>query len=165
MLRRTGRQRKPRTVWEQKGAPSAASDPKVPKKAARTVKKTALKPIAVGPLPEKIGLNADQLPGLPSYEPPLDLQYQPSKSLLFGQSELQCFQALLTPAIIDTIVAATNSYAENFQKKNLIPNPHTRSWKPVNSTDIWRCIGCLLYMGVHIETRHENHWTETGYLK
>jgi hypothetical protein len=34
---------------------------------------------------------------------------------------------------------------------------HTRSWKPVNSADIWRFIGYLLHMGAHKEARHEKH--------
>ena len=63
----------PITGWEQKGAPSAVLDPKIPKKAARTKKKTALKPIAVGPLPEDVLLDTNDLPELPTYKPPLDL--------------------------------------------------------------------------------------------
>ena len=55
--RRIGRSRKARTIWEQKGAPSASKDPKITKKAARTVAKTALKPIITGPLPKETGLN------------------------------------------------------------------------------------------------------------
>jgi hypothetical protein len=40
--RMSQRKPKPTTIWEQKGAPSAAKDPKVTKKTARTEKKTAL---------------------------------------------------------------------------------------------------------------------------
>jgi hypothetical protein len=66
-LCRTARKIKPRTIWEQKGAPSIVKDPKIPRKAARTVKKNALKPIATGPLSEYTGLNKDYLPKLPDY--------------------------------------------------------------------------------------------------
>jgi hypothetical protein len=110
MLRRSQRTPKPKTVWEEKGAPSAARDPKITKNSARTEKKTALKPIATGPLP---GLDEKHLPELPTYEPPLELRFEPSESLATGLSELYTFQRLLTPAIVDIIVESTNSYALN----------------------------------------------------
>jgi Transposase IS4 len=164
-LRRSQRKPKPVTIWEEKGAPSAAKDPKITQKNARTEKQTALKPIATGPLPESIGLDEKRLPELPTYKPPLELQYKPSESLSTGLSQLDTFQRLLTPDIIDRIVEATNSYAVNAREIDEEPNPHIRAWKPVNSTDIWRYIGCLLYMGYHKEGRHEEHWEEKGYLK
>ena len=70
-LRRSKRIPKPRTIWEAKGAPSAASDPKVTKNTARTEQQTVLKPIAVGPLSEALEINENQLPELSEYEPPL----------------------------------------------------------------------------------------------
>jgi Transposase IS4 len=148
--RKSGRLRKARTSWGKKGAPSAAKDPKIPKKAAYTVKKTALKPVATGPLTESTGLNKDRLPELPDYEPPFNSRPQASESLGIGISELEKFQKLLTPAIVDHIMPATNSYAKRVRKK-AAESPEQirrlRPWKPVNSTDIWRYIGCLLYMG------------------
>jgi hypothetical protein len=72
-LRRSKRTPVPRTIWEEKGAPSAASDLKITKKTARTEEKTALKPIAVGSLPETLEFDEDNLPKLPTYQPPLDL--------------------------------------------------------------------------------------------
>jgi hypothetical protein len=69
-----------------------------------------LKLIATGSLPE---LDESNLPELPTYEPPLQLQFQPSESLVIGLSKLETFQKLLTPAIIDIIVKATNSYTVN----------------------------------------------------
>jgi hypothetical protein len=91
-------------------------DPKITKKTARTEQKTALKPVAIGPLPETVELDEKDLPELPTYELPLNLQFQASESLATGLSELQTFQQLLTPAIIDRIIAATNSYAVNARK-------------------------------------------------
>ena len=44
-------------------------------------------------------------------------------------------------------------------------NPHARPWKPVNSTDIWRFIGCLLYMGYNRLENHEKYWSEGGRLR
>jgi Transposase IS4 len=163
-LRRSQRKQKPVTIWEEKGAPSAAKDPKITKKTARTEKKTALKPIATGPLPESIGLEEKQLPELPTYKPPLELRYEAPESLATGLSQLDTFQRLLTPDIINRIVKATNSYAVNARETDEEPDPYTRPWKPVNSTDIWRYIGCLLYMGYHKEGKHEEHWGENGYL-
>jgi Transposase IS4 len=163
-LRRSQRQSKPKTIWEQKGAPSAASDPKVTRKAARTVDKTALKPVATGTFPKDCGglnLKKHSLPELPDYTPPLNLQFQPSISLYAGLTELQIFQQLITPDIISRIVAATNSHAERVRGADPIfsdPDSCIRRWKPVNATDIWRFIGVLLYMGAHIEKRHEDHW-------
>lgn len=49
-LRRAQRPRKPVTIWEEKAAPSAAIDPKIPPKAARTAGKTAFGRIAIEPL-------------------------------------------------------------------------------------------------------------------
>ena len=111
--RKSHRVRKARTIWEQKGAPSAAKDPEITKKSARTVEKTALKPIATGPLPKAVGFDADNLPDLPTYEPPLDLEFQAAESLAMELSELKTFQKLLTPAIVDRIVDTINSYAKN----------------------------------------------------
>ncbi|KAF7502439.1 hypothetical protein GJ744_005803 [Endocarpon pusillum] len=61
-----------------------------------------------------------QLPDLPVYEPPLTLRFIPSKSLIQGLSQLDTFQRLLTPAIIDRIIESTNSYAKNAREINPI---------------------------------------------
>ncbi len=168
-LRRSQRQPKPKTIWEERGAPSAARDPKITKKSDRTAQQTALKPIAIGPLPEVPEFDVKQLPDLPVYEPPLALQFVPSKPLLQGLSQLDTFQRLLTPAIIDRIVESTNSYAKNARETNSIDEDDlehsTRSWKLVNTTEIWRYIGCLLYMGYNRVSKHEEHWQEQSYLK
>ena len=171
ILRKSKRTPVPRTIWEEKGAPSAASDPKITKKTARTEQKTALKPIIISPLPEIPEINEQDLPELPTYEPPLNLQFQASESLAIGCSALEIFQKLLTPEIIDQIVIATNSYATNARKTQDLDEEdeeelkiHIRSWKPVNSADIWRFIGCLLHMGAHKEARREEHWSKVGYL-
>jgi hypothetical protein len=66
-LRRSERNPKPRTIWEEKGAPSAAKDPKITKQNARTEKKTALKPIVIRELLEGIKFNKNHLSKLPTY--------------------------------------------------------------------------------------------------
>jgi hypothetical protein len=77
ILRRSQRIPRPKTIWEEEGAPSAARDPKITKQAARTEKKTALKPIAIGPLS---GLDEKRLPELPTYKLPLKLRFELSES-------------------------------------------------------------------------------------
>jgi hypothetical protein len=51
-VRKSKRQPKPRIIWEEKQAPPAVNDLKITEKTARTEKKTALKPVVTGPLPE-----------------------------------------------------------------------------------------------------------------
>ena len=53
-LRRSQREPKSRTIWEEKGAPSAAKDPKINKKTDRTEQKTALKSVVTRPLPKRL---------------------------------------------------------------------------------------------------------------
>jgi hypothetical protein len=45
------------------------------------------------------------------------------------------------------------------------PELYIRPWILVNSTDIWRYIGCLLYIGLYVEARRKEHWIEKGYLR
>jgi hypothetical protein len=91
ILRRSERTPVPKTTWEEKGAPSAASDPKITQKTARTGQKTALKPIAISPLLEAVKLNIKDLSELSTYNPSLNLQFQPLNSLATGLSELDTF--------------------------------------------------------------------------
>ena len=77
------------------------------------MEKTALKPIATGPLSKAVDFNADNLPDLPMYKPPLDLEFQAAELLAMGLSELKMFQKLLIPAIVNRIVNVINSYAKN----------------------------------------------------
>ncbi|KAF7506334.1 hypothetical protein GJ744_011907 [Endocarpon pusillum] len=166
-LRRSQRQPKPRTIWEERGAPSASRDPKITKRTDRTEQQTALKPIAIGPLPKTLEIDVNQLPDLPAYKPPLELRFERSKPLLEGLLELNTFQKLLTPAIINRIVESTNSYAKNARETDLDendPESFSRPWKPVNIVNIWRYISCLLYIGYHRLSKHKEHWSESGYL-
>jgi Transposase IS4 len=164
-LRRSPRKPVPKTIWEAKGAPSAANDLKITRKTARTAKKTALQPVATGPLPEAAGLDEKSLPELPTYKPPLELEFTPSESLATGLSPLETFQQLLTSAIVDRIVAAINSYAQNARETDEESDSYARPWKPVNSTDIWQYIGCLLHMRCYKKVNREDHWSEIGYLR
>ena len=139
-LRRSQRQPKPKTIWEEKGAPSAARDPKITKRTDRTEQKTAFKPVVSGPLPETLEFDVNQFPDLPVYKPSLELRFEPSKSLLKGLLELDTFQKLLTPVIIDRIIKSTNNYVKNVHETNLNKEDDSESfsrfWKPVNTIDI-----------------------------
>ena len=117
-LRRSKRIPKPKTIWEAKGALSVVNDPKVTKNTVRTEQRTTFKPIITGPLPKAFKIDENQLLELPEYEPPLILQFQWSKSLVTGLSQLNTFQRLLTSTIIDKIVESTNNYTENVQNTN-----------------------------------------------
>jgi hypothetical protein len=79
-LRKSQRARKPITIWEEKKAPPAASDPKIIKKTVRIRPETALQPIATGPLPDASELDEFHLSNLSVYEPPLKLRFKPSES-------------------------------------------------------------------------------------
>ena len=81
-LRRSQRQSKPKTIWEERGAPSAARDPKITKKTDRTAQKTALKSIVIEPLPEVSEFDVKQLSDLSIYESSLTLRFTLSKSLV-----------------------------------------------------------------------------------
>ena len=90
-LRRSQRQPKSKTIWEEKGVPSTVRDLKITKRTDRTEQKTTLKPITVGPLPKTFEIDVNQLLNLPTYKPPLELQFEPSKSLLKDLSKLDTF--------------------------------------------------------------------------
>jgi hypothetical protein len=73
--RKSQRLRKPATRWKSEGTLSAAKDSKITKKSARTIEKTALKPIATGPLPKAVNFDAAHLSELSTYELSLELQF------------------------------------------------------------------------------------------
>jgi Transposase IS4 len=158
-LRKSQRSRKATVAFEYKSAAPAASAPKLTSKTARNNPQTALKPIAIEPLPE---LDHGPLPELPYYHPPLNMRSLASESTATGLSELQTFKELYSQEVVDTIVAATNSYAENARETTEFD--HARRWEPVSSIEIWRYIGCLIYMGLHIEKKREDYWANSHCL-
>jgi hypothetical protein len=93
-LRKSERKRKAVTIWEEKAAPHAANDPKIPRKATRTEQGTALKAIATGLLLKAIKIDSTAPSELPEYLLPLELRYKPSESTAAGLSELRTFQQL-----------------------------------------------------------------------
>jgi hypothetical protein len=57
ILRRSKRTPVPKVVWEAKGAPSTASEPRITKKAAQPAQKTVLESVAISVLPKAIELD------------------------------------------------------------------------------------------------------------
>jgi hypothetical protein len=75
--RKSQRAPAPITIWEEKKAPSAASDPKITKKTARNRPESALKAVIAGPLPESTKFDNGTLQEL-DYHPPLNLRSKSS---------------------------------------------------------------------------------------
>jgi hypothetical protein len=108
--RKSQRDRRATVAYEDKCASSTACAPKLTSKTARNKPKTALKPVAVEPLPE---LDYGLLSELPEYHSPFELHSLPSKSIATGLSKLKTFQKLYMQEVGDRIINATNSCAEN----------------------------------------------------
>ena len=90
-LHRSQRQPKPKTIWEEKGAPSVARDSKITKKTDRTEQKTTLKSVVSESLPKILKLDVNQLLNLSTYKPSFELRFESLKSLLEGLSEFDTF--------------------------------------------------------------------------
>jgi hypothetical protein len=116
--RKSQRAPKPITVWEEKKAPSTASDLKITEKTARNRSETALKPVPVEPLLESTKFDHSDLPTLPEYHPLFNLRSKPSKSTATGLFILQTFQLFFTQAMVDIIVVAINVYAARTRRQN-----------------------------------------------
>jgi Transposase IS4 len=144
-------------------SPFCSSRSKVTAQNARTKPETALKPIPTGPLPDTTKFDHGHLRELPDFSPPLILLRKPSESIATGLSILETFQLFFTQAMVAIIVVATNGYAAR-ARQNQEGRKATPNWKPVNSTDIWRYLGCLIYMGGTTESKHEKYWSSVHRL-
>lgn len=74
--RKSQRARKPVTIWEEKRAPSPASDLRITRKTARNRPETALRPVATEHLFISSEFDENHLSKLPVYEPLLKLRYK-----------------------------------------------------------------------------------------
>jgi hypothetical protein len=128
---RPQRERKKRTIWEASPSGSVRPSQITKKKARRTVKNEALKPIAAKPIihPEVLNQN------LPTYVPPRKLHYISGRPAVRGSTELKTFQKLISDDVVDIIVAATNSYAERQRKLDEI-TLYSRLWKDITRAEI-----------------------------
>jgi Transposase IS4 len=154
---RPTRVRKKRKIWE------AVDDRKLPGReisrivASRRAKKTALNPILIEPIATAV---AEQLPlltrNIPKYKPPLHLSFIEGYPLCERLSELETFQLLFTDDCLDIIVANTNSYAEN--DREIQTASSIRPWQATDRAEVLHYIGCLFYMGMHIEKLRKDYW-------
>jgi Transposase IS4 len=101
---------------------------------------------------------------LPTYQPPLQLHYFNSRPRVHPQSPLAAFQLFITHEIVDIIVANTNSYAENHREAKTPSEIRSRLWHPTTNPEIWRYLGCLFYMGLHIEKERAGYWKDSHQL-
>src|SRR5438105_1725415 len=154
--RHSQRIRKPTVIWEAVEDPIPCDRKKAIQKASRTVKKEALIPILVEPIPASIPHE------LPSYHPPIRISKKRGKPRFEGLSELQTFQKFFTKAIIQLVVIAINSYAARQRSNSDLS--YTRIWKDTTIGEIYRYIGVWLYMGMHPEAVRAIFWSPTHRL-
>ena len=127
---------------------------------AKKRKLHALQPVPV----EKVAAPEILVNPLPNYQPPLRLIPFASRLRIHPQSPIEAFQIFLTQENVATIVSNTNSYAENDREATRPPAIRGRAWQPTTASEIWRYIGCLLYMGIHIEKERRDYWQESRRL-
>jgi Transposase IS4 len=108
-----------------------------------------LKPIAVEPVPEPALLTEDLL----TFTPQSRLNYSSGRPHAKGATELETFKKLISDDVVNRIVAAINAYAERQRGLDEI-TLFSRQWKDTTQAEIWRYIGCLVYIGMHIEREH-----------
>ena len=128
---------------------------------AKKRKLHALQPVPV----EQVAAPEILVNPLPYYQPPLQLHSFSSRPRIRPQSPIEAFQLFLTRDVVDIIVANTNSYAENHREAATAANTsYSRPWHPTRASEIWRYIGCLFYMGLHIEKERAEYWQDSHRL-
>ena len=136
---------------------SAIADSRVAKKR----KLHALQPVPA----EQVAAPEILVDPLPNYQPPLRLQPFSSRPRIRPQSPIKAFQIFLTHEIVKIIVANTNSYADDHREAADSANtPRSRPWRPTRASEMWRYIGCLIYMGIHIEKERGDYWQDSHRL-
>ena len=153
---RSQRVRKPKVIWEAAWDLAPCTQKNAIRKARRTVKKEALVPIPVEPIPAPIPRQ------LPSYRPPIRIRKMQGRPTFSSLSELQTFQKFFTTTIIGLVVAATNSYAARHRTNSA--SLHDRTWKDTTIGEIYRFNGVWLYIGMHQEAVREVFWSSTHKL-
>jgi Transposase IS4 len=61
-------------------------------------------------------------------------------------------------------VAATNSYAQR-QRDDFEIFFSSRPWYDTTSAEIYRFLGCLVYIGMHPESKRDDYWSRTHRLE
>src|SRR5450755_3098624 len=102
---RSQRVRKPKVIWEAVEDTKLSTTKKAVKKALRTNKKTAIKPILLEPL-----LPSIERP-LPLYTLPFEIRKKTGRPTFSNLSPIKIFKRFIYANIITLIISATNSYA------------------------------------------------------
>jgi hypothetical protein len=103
---RPKRLRKERVPWEAAVASTLDAAKKAERKAPRTSKTDALKPIPLEPLPPSI-----ERP-LSCYTPPLHIRKKQGRLTFSNMSSIDTFKRFICVTIIKLVVISTNAYAE-----------------------------------------------------
>ena len=135
---------------------SAIADSRVAKKR----KLHALQPVPA----EQVAAPEILIDPLPSYQPPLQLHFFSSRPRIRPQSPVEAFQVFLAHEIVDIIIANMNSYADNHREAVTPSAIRSRPWRPIRASEMWRYIGCLIYIGIHIEKERGEYWQDSHRL-
>ena len=156
---RPKRLRKERVPWEAAVAPTLDAAKKAERKAPRTSKTDALKPIPLEPLPPSI-----ERP-LPCYTPPRHIRKKQGRPTFSNMSPIETFKRFICVTIIGLVVISTNAYAERRRAEDTLDQSSSaRTWKPATVGEIYRYIGIWLYMGMHPEATRPSFWSQTHRL-
>jgi hypothetical protein len=112
-LRRSQRQPVPKNIWEEKRAPSAAKDTKITRKKRSYSERNSARTYCDWAASENCGIEGGQTSKASYIQPTTQIAKRTFKLLATGFTQLQTFQQLLTPAIVEEIILAINSFAEN----------------------------------------------------
>ena len=132
------------------------STPSEPRTLGRQLKKSlkvrendALAPILL----EALGTESQQLvnAGIPSFEPQQRLSFAPMTVQVPITSPLQLFLLLLGKETLLTIIGATNAYASQIMKEELLNSTRPRPWHPLTRNELIVWLGTLFFMGRHPE--------------
>ena len=116
------------------------------------------------PIPIEIPISGVQRT-LPKFVP-MQQNIEKGRVLVQGLSTaFQHFQLFITPLVISIMVCSTNGYAAAVRNETE-ELPFTRDWREVDEAEMYRYLGCRLYMGLDPRKRRESYWEkETGYLR
>jgi hypothetical protein len=143
---RPKRLRREKVPWEAAVTPTLVAAKKAERKAPRTSKTDALKPIPLEPLPSSI-----ERP-LPCYTPPLNIRKKIGRPTFSNISPIETFKRFIYITIIGLVMISTNTYAEQKRAEDTSDQSSSaRTWKPTTIREIYRYIGIWLYMSMHPE--------------
>ena len=143
-------------------APLIPSETQLKQKTAKRNEQNApLQPIATEIIPEPTLLDVN----LPHYHPPLEYTKRGGHSLAPSMTQLKLFLQFFSSTVMAIIMAATNSYGERENReKNRHPlSRQYRKWHSTTISELYRYLGCLLFLGLHQEPCYEECWKVEGH--